>query len=346
MNTINTGSQEKFLGAFPTVLGASLITIALLQWLPVLSLFFAVPLYIVFFTSEKNTYIFSVFVTFLLDALVSIGTLVLKNVSLSSSLVVTAFLGSAFFILPMLCTVFSTKIRYRYLLGISGFISAVCWAFFFVGTEAGSSILSVIRQLSDESVSLMYTMVPEGFERETFRAQFSSDSLYSMILDTLLYSILPVCIGMYAISFRIAEGISCKILKTKKHVFNVLHFYNDFLLFVPLVCGMSGIITGKLLDNKYVTIVSWNITLAAGLYFTLQGLGIFFFFTQLIRKRKGFNPFFGIFLILILFLLNGWLYFLGSLLIAGVVELFVPLRMRFDNTDTTDPTPGRGSDQT
>lgn len=347
MNTaLNTGSREKMFSSFPAVLAVSLITVILIQWLPVLSLFFSLPLFVLYFIAEKKYFFaFSILLTCVLNTVVSISTLAFQHISLSFVTVVTACIGPSFFILPMLCLILPVQMRFRYRVALAGLFSAALWAVFFFCTEAGNELTSMIRSLTDETTTMLYSMVPEGFERSTFRSQLSPDSFYMKILNFLLYSILPMCMSMYAFSCLIALSVAKKLKKGSVPAFTLVSFYSDFILFIPLVCGMSGIIAGTLLPNRALTILSWNMALSSGLFFVVQGVGIVLFFYRLMKNKTGAKPFFVVFLILSLFVFNGWLFFLGCLLIAGVVELFVPLRTRFNNTDIIDPTPGRGSDQ-
>ncbi len=294
---------------------------------------------------DKKTAVYSVLSAFALNTMISLFLVMMQKIALSPAVILYTVLSSGFFILPLLCLFLPDTLRFRYRIGLSGLAAAVCWVLFFSYTDAGKELVSMLRTMSDSTASILYSMVPEGFERSAFKAELSPDAFYVKILNTLLYSILPVFIAMYALGCRIALFIAKRIQKKPMPVFRSIDFYNEFIVFIPLVLGMTGIISGKFFDNRVMTILYWNVALAAGLYYILQGFGILSFFMALLRKKRKVNPFFVFFFVTSLFLLNGVPYFLGCLLIAGVVELFVPLRMRFDNKDVIDPTPGRDNDQ-
>lgn len=323
---------------------ACVTTVAFIQWLPVLSFFFAVPLCVLFFSTERKTFVFSVLITFILDSIAALGMMMTQKAVISTESFITAWVASAFFILPLLCLALPSSIRYRYRIALSGIIAAASWVGFFALTDAWLLITEMLHQLTGETASMMYSMIPEGFERTAFQAQMTPEMMYSMTVDFLLYSIVPLCVFMYTAGFRIAHAIAGKKTNYRANAFRAIGFYNDFIVFLPLVLGMIGITIGRLLVNRYLMGFSWNIALAAGLFFMYQGFGILSFFLGKLRKKTRFNFLFGILFVAVLFLSNGWLFFLGSLLIAGVVELFIPLRLRFDNNDTVDPTPGHDGD--
>lgn len=342
----NTGSLEKRDASFLSVIAASLITVACLQWLPVLSFFFSVPLFVLYFSAEKKLFIYSVLFSFVINIIASVLSLLFQDISsISFVTILGVCMGSVFIILPVLCVLLPEKIRFRYRIVLSGIMSALCWTLFYIYTDAGSELIDLLHLLSDETAAMLYKMVPEGFERSAFSAKLTPEFLYSQVLNVLLYSLLPCCIAMYAIGCILGLRISGKLKTRVLPVFDMKFFYSDFNVFYLLVSGMIGIIIGRLLSNRFLTIVSWNAALSSGLFFILQGAGIIRFFTGLLQKKTGFKPVWLFFLIAVLLLFNGWPYFFGCLLIAGVVELFVPLRARYDNKDIIDPTPGRGSDQ-
>lgn len=343
---VESGSPEK--AARPSLgIFASLATVALLQWIPLFSFFFSIPLFILYFLGDKKRVLIAICITFIINALVSIIMMLFSKINVNLEVLLTSLLSSAFFILPLFCLYMPDKIRFRYKIGCAGLLVAVSWTLFFMYTDAGKELTTLLHELSDKTTNILYLMVKDGFERTAFRAEFSPEMFYLILFKTLLFSILPVCISMYAISCKIALSI---VRKTQKKIilplFAVVSFYNDFVLFLPLIFGMAGIIFGKFFDNFYMTVMYWNLTLGIGLYYVLQGFGIFFFFLHKLRSKTGLHPIIGYIFILAMFLFNVLPYFLGCLLIAGVVELFVPLRMRFNNIDTIDPTPGRDSDHT
>lgn len=344
---VESGNPEKASRPFLGVLAASLSTVALLQWIPLFSFFFSIPLFLLYFLGDKKRVLITIGVTLIINALVSVLMMIFSKITVNSEVLFISLLSSAFFILPLLCLYLPDKIRFRYKIGCAGLLLAVSWTLFFMYTDAGKELTTLLHELSDKTTNILYSMVKEGFERTAFRTEFSPEMLYSILLKTLLFSILPVCISMYAISCKLALSL---VRKAQKKIdlplFKVVTFYNDFVLFLPLIFGMAGIIFGKFFDNFYMTVIYWNLTLGIGLYYVLQGFGIFFFFMHKLRVKTGIHPIIGYIFMLAMFLFNVLPYFLGCLLIVGVVELFVPLRMRFNNIDTIDPTPGRDSDHT
>ncbi len=329
----------------PAVLASGLMAVACIHWLPVFSFFFSVPLFVLYFVRERKIFMVSVVTAFVLDSVVSLVTVSWGGNPLSLSTAASAVLGSLFFIVPLLFMTAGNTVRIRYRLSLAGLSASLAWVLFFLLTDSGASLETLLRELSASSANMLYEMVPEGFERATFMAQLTPERLFTIVRDALLFSVLPVCILMYATSCRVAAFIVRIMRKGSGPSFRASSFFNDFFLFYPLVTGMCGIMAGKMTGNRILSILSWNVTLAAGLFFVLQGYGILQFFVGLLQKKTR-SRFFMVFLFMtLLLLLNGWMVFLGCLLVAGVVELFVPLRTRFDNKDSTDPTPGRDTDQ-
>jgi len=329
----------------PAVLASGLMAVACIHWLPVLSFFFSVPLFVLYFVRDRKSFVVSVVTAFVIDSFVSLVSAAWGGNPVSFSTAASAVLGSGFFILPLLFMAMGNTVRIRYRLAFAGLSSSLAWVLFFLLTDSFVSLETLLRELSASSANMLYEMVPEGFERVTFMAQLTHDRLFTIVRDALLFSVLPVCILMYAANCRIAAFIARILRKGRGNSFRAASFFNDSFLFYPLVTGMCGIVAGKMTGSRPVSIVSWNVTLAAGLFFVLQGYGILQFFVGLLQKKTR-SRFFMVFLFMtLLLLLNGWMVFLGCLLVAGVVELFVPLRARFDNKDGIDPTPGRDTDQ-
>ncbi len=317
----------------PAVLVAGLAVVACIHWLPVLSFFFSVPLFVLYFVRERKIFAISVLTAFVLDSLVSVFTAAWGGSPVTLSILASAIFGSGFFILPVLFMMTGSKVRLRYRLALAGIIATFSWILFFMVTDAGVSLERMMRELSTSSAEMLYEMIPEGFERATFMAQLTPDRLFTFVRDILLFSVLPICILMYAVSCRFAASLVRMFRKDRFPLFRSTLFFNDFFLFYPLIIGMCGIMVGKMTEIRLVSIISWNVTLAAGLFFIFQGFGILHFFIQLMQKKTRSRFFIFFLFTTILLLLNGWMVFLGCLLVAGVVELFVPLRARFDNND-------------
>jgi hypothetical protein len=341
----DTDSRKRSKKTVPAVLSTAVMTVIALHWVPVLSFFFAVPLFVLYFTTRKDIYAFSVYFTFVLDFAISVLLLGFQKIPLLPSTILSASMGSAFFILPLILMVFPVKMRISFRITLAGIISASAWALFFFSTNAGKSLTNILRELTDSTSGAMYAMIPEGYERSIFMARFSPDYFYQLMLNIVSFSVVPVLVSVYALGCRTAVWFVRLKNKTSVSLFRVSSFYVDYQLFYPLVLGMIGIMAGHFSGNKAVLVISWNIALTAGLFFVLQGIGILSFFTNRLQAKAGIKAL-TIVILFVFVLFGGWPYFFGGLLIAGVVELFVPLRARFDNKDSIDPTPGHGTDPT
>jgi len=329
----------------PAVFIASLITVVCIHWLPLFVLFFTVPLFIVFFIKGKQVFSLAVLVSFILDCITTIILSIIQGPKLSFSDGLLVVLQSGFILLPLLCMLFPETVRIRYRLFIAGAISAIAWCFLFVSTDMGKTLTDAMHSVINDSAPMLYSMVPEGVERTTFQEQMSPDKLYAMIMQVLSYSVLPLCVCLYAVGALVSSGITSMIKRSRQCRFNVSFFYVEYFVFLPLIFGMCGIIASRFFQIGKLDILFWNVFISAGLFFLLQGYGIMIFFLNRMKSRIG-RILFPLFLLtFFLLIMNGWIIVTGALLILGVVELFVPLRSRFNNKDIIDPTPGRGNDQ-
>jgi len=338
-------SRDWFAKSAPAVFIASLITVVCIHWLPLFVLFFTVPLFIVFFIKGKQVFSLTVLVSFILDCIVTIFLSIIQGSKLNFSDGLVIVFQSGFILLPLLCMLFPETVRIRYRLFAAGAISALAWFFLFLSTDMGKILTDAMRTVINDSAPVLYSMVPEGVERTALQEQMSPDRLYGMIMQVLSYSVLPLCVLLYSVGALVSSLISGMMTRSRKYRFNVSCFYIEYFVFLPLIFGMCGIIASRFFQLGKLDILFWNVFISAGLFFLLQGYGILIFFLNRMKSRIG-RFLFPLFLLtFFLLIMNGWIFVTGALLILGVVELFVPLRSRFNNKDIIDPTPGRGNDQ-
>jgi hypothetical protein len=331
--------------SFPVVLLCALIAIACLQWLPAFSFFFAVPLFVLYFLYGERYFAYSVAFTFCSSILVSVLTMIVFREPLDAGSIVSACAGSGFFLLPSLFVLGPRTLRVRYRIVLAGLACAAAWALFVMNAEVRNALTGFMKDISSETSKLLCANLPDGFEADQLRVQFSPDALYTMISDLLLFTVIPTCVLMYAVDFMIARFVARKISRYSVPAWRISAFYADFAVFIPLVVGMCGIMLARLLDNKVLAVLSWNAALVAGIFFLAQGTGILDAYLQYLARIRRISPLGTILFLAIFFFLGGWIFLVLVLLIAGVVELFVPIRARFSDKGIVDPTPGRGIDQ-
>ena len=315
-----------------------------MRWLPMFVLFFSVPVFVAYFTLGKRAFVLSVFLAFAMDLAVTVVMLVAVTQSLDGAAFAFSALQSVFLFFPLFCLLVPGKLRIRYRLLLAGTAAAFAWLFLITGTGAGATLMKLLREITADTANMLYAMIPEGYERTAFQAQLSPDALYAMMIQVLSCSFLPLCVVLYAFGYAIASGIASVMKRDRSVRFSAKFFYVEYAMFIPLVVAMSGVISGKLFRVDWLWTVSWNVLITVGLFFMLQGYGILSFFLVRIRSKMSRFLYFLITFGLVLFALEGWPVLLGLLLIAGVVELFVPLRARFFNKDVANPTPGNGND--
>ena len=338
-------SRDWFAKSAPAVFIASLITVVCIHWLPLFVLFFTVPLFIVFFIKGKQVFSLTVLVSFILDCIVTIFLSIIQGSKLNFSDGLVIVFQSGFILLPLLCMLFPETIRIRYRLFAAGAISAVAWCFLFTSTDLGKMMTDAMHSVINDSAPILYSMVPEGVERTSFQKQMSPDNMYSTMMQVLSYSVLPLCVCLYAVGALVSSFIAGIMTRSRRYRFYVSFFYVEYFMFFPLIFGMCGIIASRFFQIGKLDIVFWNVFISAGLFFALQGYGIMFFFLNRMKSRMGRVLFPLLLLTFCLFTIDGLIIVSCALLILGVVELFVPLRSRFNNKDIIDPTPGRGNDQ-
>ena len=338
----HTGNRDIKKHDVPIILLAISVTVFFMQGLPVLSFFFAVPLFIVLFICGEFSFIFSVFLVFFLEAGIVIFQNLKQGIAISNPNLLIACCVPGFFILPLLTVPVMKKMRLRYRLTVAGLLSATAWACFFLisGTESFTALLT---EFSQSAVDMLSSGLSPEAKTEMMN-EISSASLYPMLRDVVTFSVLPTSIFLYAFDFIIAMRIIPKKADRTLPVFRIIGFYNDSKMAIPLLGGMCGVIAAFVLKNRILTIVSWNIVLSAALFFCVQGWGIFLFFGRILVQKTGMPRFLLPIGILLLFVFIGYQYLFILLAIVGAVEIFVPLRSRFNKTDIIDPTPGDDND--
>jgi hypothetical protein len=340
----DTGNQTKAARPLFAACVASLIAVVAMQWLPVFAFFFPVPLFAVYFVYGKKPFMFSVAFALIAGVASSFIALLLHGSVPDSGMIWAMIAGSALFLLPLALVLLPDTIRFRYRVSAAGLACAILWAWVFLATPAGKELADYLKEMSSEFSTLLTKGLKDTYEDNKYRAAMSPDALYSMVKHIMMYTMCPIFIVVYALSAWIALALCRSFKRTKFPAFRAMSFYVEPFLFFPLVIGMSGIIVDHFAGNSVLATISWNLVLSSGLFFLFQGFGILQSILAFLgRKRK--LPLFVIFLLLLpVIIFNGWIVLCGLLLIAGVVELFVPIRARFENKDVADPTPGNGGD--
>lgn len=328
----------------PAMLIASATVVACLQVLPVLAFFYSVPFFLMFFSYEKKAFGYTVVFSCVLNAISAALLLAISPIGLASGVIVNIVAGSALFILPLLVLIAPFTCRLRYRVAIAGMLTSVLWVLFVYASSSDAVITGMLRESSKEVSAMLVPYIPSGYEGAVLGMQLSPEALYEMMLSVLLNSVLPIPVVMFTLCAAIGSRLSSGKRKVINRLTDISRYYADPFLFFPFAAAMCGIIAGKLSETKGLSIVSWNVALASGFYFFLQGAGILSFFVKMLRGKFRLIRFWFFITCTIVFL-NGFLpQFAMLLLIVGVVELFVPLRARFTNTDIVHPTPGSDSD--
>jgi hypothetical protein len=338
-------SRNRIAKSAPAVFIASLITVVLIHWLPLFVLFFTVPLFVVYFIKGKEVFSLAVLVTFILDCVTTIVLMSIQGSKPDFSEGLLIVFQSGFILLPLLCMLFPGTVRIRYRLFAAGALSALAWCFLFLGTSMGKMLTDAMHSEINDAIPLFYSMFPKGPAQTAVQEQISPDKLYDMIMLVLSYSVLPLCVSLYTVGALASSFIAGMITRTRRYRFYVSFFHVEYFVFLPLIFGMCGIIASRFFQIGKLDILFWNVFISAGLFFLVQGYGIMVFFLNRMKSRSGRILFPLLLLSLVLFMMNGLVIISAALLILGVMELFVPLRSRFNNKDIIDPTPGRGNDQ-
>jgi hypothetical protein len=278
---------------------------------------------------------------FALDTIVNIALSFLSDVGTSNqgSLLV---IQSALMILPVVTLYFAGIIRIRYCLSCSGIFSALAWLAVFFMTDIGSQLSQILRDSSGLSAEMLYSMIPDGYDKVAFQKQVNGDMLNAIMTKIFSCTFVSFFVVLYALSFVVASGIASLVKKQRSIAFDSRQFFVEYWIFIPLVAGMTGIIAGKLVGSAALDPLFWNVFALSAVFFVLQGYGILRFLLSLFRQKAARFFYFLVSVALFVFAFELWPVFIVVLFIAGVLELFVPVRMRFNNKDITDPTPGNG----
>lgn len=328
--------------AVTAVVLAAAASVAFIQWLPPLVLFFPVPLFVMYFISAKPVYVASVILAAAFDAAASCVMLAGTGTADGYAYLLVSVQAALVF-LPLLILCVPGKLGTRYRVCLVGITAATGWLAFLALTGTGQTMLVMVREITDATANAIYGFVADGADRDAIRAQFSPDSLYSMTVRVFSCTLYPLFILVHAAAFLFANGLSAFSRRSRKAVFRAARFYNDRPMFAPLVCGMGGIMVCRVLRAPAAEAVFWNLFVTAGLFFALQGYGILRAYLDWRRQRL--RAWFILEVAVLVFLvLQFWYILICVLSIAGVTELFVPIRARFINKDIADPTPGNGND--
>jgi len=339
---VNTGSREGASRFLPVSVASAVAAVVCMRLVPVLAFFYAAPLFFALFRRGKRAFVFSIAIACALDALVGVMFLAFAPSQSGSSPFMGVAAGSVFFLIPLLTVLLPANVRLRYRVALAGVATSLLWLAFIALTNSASAVTGVIRETANELSAAFKPYLPEGYDGAVLGIKFSPDAVYAMLLNVLLYSALPIPVIMVSIDAALGARFGSGRGGAGNRLTDLSRFVADGFLFVPFAGGMCGIIAGKLFAARALTIVSWNVALVTGFYFFLQGAGILAFFNGLLTRRRRLMRIWS-FLLIFLVILYGFLPYLAVLLlIVGVVELFVPLRARFEHTDADHPTPGPG----
>lgn len=318
----------------------SVLTVILLHGLPLLNLFFAVPLFFTLIAFGPRYFAVSAIASFALDALASVALSFVFSPADAPHQASLLAMQSAFLILPVLALAW--RARKRYCISAAGALSALAWLAVVLLTDVGTQFTAALRDASGASAEIMYSMMPEGYDKVAFQAMINADTLSGIMTKVFSCAFVSFFVAFYAFSWTIASRVAALVGHRPALAFDARFFFADRWAFMPLAAGMVGIIAGRLASSTALDPLFWNLFAFAALFFALQGYGIARFFLGMFRAKVSrfvsFIVSFGLFLLA----LELWPVFISVLFVAGVLELFVPVRARFNNNDIADPTPGDG----
>jgi hypothetical protein len=251
--------------------------------------------------------------------------------------------ASGFMLVPLLVVAFPGTLKLRFRVLIAALLTSLSWVWLFLATPEGKVLDGLIRELSTELSVMLTNSLPEGYDRDIALSSFSQDGVYGSFRDALLYSFFTGTFCLFASAAWIARSLVARFGKRAVAPFRVVFFSAEPFFFFPLVIGMCGVIADRFAPSPVLSAVSWNLVLSSGFFFVLQGMGILSVTIAWLRARMG-VPTILLALGIVVVCLLAWGLLIGLLLVAGVVELFVPLRARMLNKDAVDPTPGRGGE--
>lgn len=317
----------------------SILTVILLHGLPLLNLFFAVPLLCAYILYGKRYLAVSALAACALDALVSVGLSFLPGAGGKAG---SLALQSALMILPVLALLLAGRYRIRYCVTIAGAVSAAAWLAVYAMTDVGAQLSAILRDASVVSAEMLGSMLPEGYDKAAFSAQINGDTLYAIMTKIFSCSFVSMFVALYGFSYAGASRVAAIARKRRSLAFDSRRFYVEYWVFIPLVAGMTGIIAGRLAGSSALDPLFWNLFALASLFFLAQGFGLASFLMGLFRVRAPRLAYAFAWVALFALAIELWPVIIAVLFIAGVAELFVPVRARFNNNDIADPTPGDG----
>lgn len=332
------------MASLPAAAAAAAVVVAILHWFPFLSLLYAAPVFFLRFRYGNRAVLASLPFIVALDLVVTATTLAASG-SLSGDDIAAAAIGSAILSLPLAVAAFPFFPRDEYRITLAAVVSAALWAALALFTPAGAEMDEFLRAFSAEISRFFGETMRDMPDSSLILARLTEENLYVIARKTMLFSIFPAPLFAYSAGWRLGRWILERFRPSLVKPFSLASFYNAPVMFAPLALGMIGVIANRFVPNEWLETLSWNALIGSAFLFALQGFGIVRFMYSMLAAR-GKRPFLWAAPVLILaFATNGWVFLFGILTLAGVAELFIPLRARFVDKGAVDPTPGRGGDQ-
>lgn len=322
---------------------AAAVAVSILHWFPFLSLLFAAPLFFLRFRFGNRFFLVSLPAVILLDSLVTVATLGATGSLNVEAWAFSAF-GTALLAFPLVVMALPFIRRDEYRLAVSALISACTWVLLATVTPIGTEIDNFLKAFSSETAVFFAEALKEIPESSLIIERLNADTLYGLARKTVAWSVFPAPFIAYAAAWRTGRLFASLFGHGRVRPFSLERYQTGFPFFIVLVSGMLGVIADRFISNSWLETISWNAVIGAGFPLMLQGYGIFRFTVRRLTQR-GKRPFLWVGpLVVLIVLTNAWLFLFCALMILGVVELFVPLRLRYVDKGAVDPTPGRGGD--
>ncbi len=341
---MKTGRPEILSAVFPAVPVAILLALCGKQWFGPFAFLFPVPLLILFFSVSRERFTLALSLTLVLDFIINMAQAFANVGSDRTGVMVVAFFGSVVFFVPLFWFSIPGSMKIRYRLVLAGSTACVLYLIFFIYFDTGARMVELIRTLVQDTVNAFYTVLPENFEADSIRALLTPDKLFARVWETVLMTMLPSLMLFFAIPLLMAHKLSSLMQGSLTKTFSPVNYYNDPFLFLPLCVLLTALLLCRILGFYIAELLLWNATLVIAMLFFVQGFGILRFFLNRLIRKTGIRMLWVTLIVLLLVAANGWVFFALGVSTVGVVELFVPLRRRFTNIDTADPTPGDGGD--
>ncbi len=309
------------------VLVAAVLVFISTELLPVLLLLFPLPLFYVLFAHGRRSFVVALALSYVSGVVYS---LLVMSRSFNDAIFSPVFLFAplAFFAVADK----NTGFRSLYRLLCSALLFAFIWFIFVTSSGFLKELDDLILSTSETVYRLTNEMTAEG--SRAFKGEMlSAAQLYDLLWNTLLYSLMPMALVMYAFSWRTGRSLACRIQKLKHLRYSLADFYCGRHMVFLAAFGMVCIITGRLTTLRLFLILGWNLLVSASFIFVLQGAGILQCILRFLRSTGRRIPRIPLFLFVVFTVFYGWPVFLIALLIVGVLECFIPLRKRFINTE-------------